>query len=215
MTLQALDVTQRHVLVVDDDADFREIVAATLARQGMRVSQAASFDEAFGACVDQVPDLILMDVQMPGRSGLQGCMTFRQSDRTAETPIILMSAHWRDEQQLVRAFDCGAADVLSKTNGSHELMARIRSVLALSSVRQQLALGEGDPASLRDFLAVCAACKRVKEEGAGWQDTERYLKRVTGHEITHGVCSDCRDRLYGSHGSPVDGDGPGPGEGTT
>ena len=191
----------RCVLVVDDDEDFRSVVAAALARHGLDVETAANADEAFQSCVARRPELILMDVQMPGRSGLQACTTFRQAEQTRGVPVILMSAHWGDEYQLVRAFDCGADDVLTKGQSALELMARVRAVLLLSTVRRRLADARREVEELEGFLAVCAACKRVRDEGQPWVDIEAYVRRLSGREITHGVCPECRERLYGRPGT--------------
>jgi DNA-binding response OmpR family regulator len=112
-----------------------------------------------------------------------------------------MSAHWHDEYQLVRAFDCGADDVLAKGQSPLELMARVRAVLLLSTVRRQLADARREVEELEGVLAVCAACKRVRDEGPDWVDMEAYVRRLSGREITHGVCPECRERLYGRPGT--------------
>ena len=70
-------------------------------------------DAAMKSCLEERPDLILMDVWMPGRSGIQACRVFREHPVTAELPILLMSGSWRDDVQLWRAIEVGATDVLA------------------------------------------------------------------------------------------------------
>ena len=202
MTVREVDTEGRLILVVDDDHDFREIISRQLQRSGWSVGTAGSAEDAFSQCLQRRPDLILMDVQMPGGSGIQACTNFRQASATAQVPIILMSAHWRDEHQLVRAFDSGADDVLAKEQSGIELLARVKAVLAMSDLRQRIGKSLPELGHLREFLAVCAACKRVRGEDNAWEDVELYLRRTVKREITHGICPGCRDRLYGRRPDP-------------
>jgi DNA-binding response OmpR family regulator len=188
----------KEVLVVDDDEDFRTIVVGHLQRAGLLVTAVESTSRAFEHCLQAgAPALIVMDVWMPGQSGIQACTLFRESRATADVPIILMSAQWRDEAQLFRALDSGATDVLAKERAGFELLARVRTALTLSSVRSQLDRSERKLDVLRQFIAICAGCKQVRNESGDWEDIELYLKRVTERELTHGICPSCRDRLYG------------------
>jgi phosphoserine phosphatase RsbU/P len=188
----------REALVIDDDEDFRAIVAGSLLRAGLHVTEVENATRGLEQASLRPPDLILMDVWMPGWSGIQACARFRQHRATATVPIILMSAQWRDETQLCRALDAGASDVLAKERQSFELIARVRSALHLASVRAQLDDSERRLDELRKFLAICAGCKMVRNEKGDWEDIELYLQRVTDRELTHGICDACKDRIYGS-----------------
>lgn len=185
------------VLIVDDDDDFRMLLSTRLSRAGLAVRTATSAARGLEACAAEVPALILMDVWMPGQSGIQACRIFRASRHTAEVPIILMSAEWRDEAHLLRALDAGATDALAKERAHVELLARVRSALTLSVVQDRLRGTEERLEELRHFIAICAGCKQVRDDSGAWQDIERYLSRVTERELTHGICPACRERLYG------------------
>ncbi len=187
----------QEVLVVDDDEDFRAVVVAHLSRAGLLVSEAVNAHDALERCLQRAPALIVMDVWMPGQSGINACALLRQARATADVPIILMSAQWRDEAQLFRALDNGATDVLAKERAGFELLARVRSALMLSSVRRDLSRSEEKLDALRRFIAICAGCRQVRNESGAWEDIELYLKRYTEKELTHGICPACRDRLYG------------------
>lgn len=185
------------ILVVDDDEDFRAVVVARLRNAGFDVHAVNSAARGFEYCAGSVPALILMDVWMPGQSGIQACGILRESRPTAEVPIILMSAQWRDEAHLLRALDAGATDVLAKERAHLELLVRVRSALTLSRVQERLRGTEEKLAELSHFIAICAGCKQVRDESGAWQDIELYLRHVTERELTHGICPGCRDRLYG------------------
>jgi DNA-binding response OmpR family regulator len=197
-------LTGNTVLVVDDDVDFRTIVAGMLARNGLTVDTAESAEEAIRRCRAQAPSLIVMDVWMPGQSGLHACTMLRTSPATASVPVILMSAQWRDEQHVAQAFDAGASDVIAKERSGMELMARVRSALAQSSVSLGRPHAELAESGLPELLAVCAACRRVRNESDEWEEITSYLRRVADIELTHGICPPCRDTLYGRAGMPME-----------
>lgn len=188
----------REALIIDDDEDFRAIVSGGLLRAGLHVTEMDDAARALDRATVQPPDIILMDVWMPGWSGIQACTRFRQQRATAEVPIILMSAQWRDETQLCRALDAGATDVLAKERQGFELIARVRSALTFGSVRARLGDSERKLDELRRFIAICAGCKQVRNDAGAWEEIELYLRRVTDKELTHGICPACRERLYGT-----------------
>jgi len=188
----------REVLVVDDDEDFRAIVSSHLVRAGLDVVELGDAEQAFERCMFRAPALILMDMWMPGRTGIQACALLRRSQATAEVPILLMSAQWRDEAQLCRALDAGANDVLAKERQGFELIARVRALLTLDDMRRKLSTSEAKLEQLRSFLAICAGCRQIRNEDGQWEDIALYLSRVTDRDLTHGICPACRDRLYGS-----------------
>ena len=189
------------MLVVDDDVDFREIVAKSLERRGVRVTVVEHPDAAMKACLSELPDLILMDVWMPGRSGIQACRVFREHPVTRELPILLMSGSWRDDVQLWRAIEVGATDVLAKEQAGIELVARVKAALTLGQVSRRLAETEAKLDEAMGFLALCASCKRVRTGDGQWEAIESYLRRTGGVELTHGICPGCRDRLYTREGT--------------
>ncbi len=192
------DFRGREALVVDDDEDFRAIVSGLLLRAGLNVVEVPDAATGLDRAALRPPAIILMDLWMPGWSGIQACARFRQQAATARIPIILMSAQWQDATQLCRALDAGASDVLAKERSGFELIARVRAALTLVTVRERLDESEARLDELRHFIAICAGCKQVRNEHGTWEDITHYLRRVTDRELTHGICEACRDRLYGS-----------------
>jgi two-component system, OmpR family, response regulator len=113
------------LLLVDDEASLREPLAAFLARQGFAVTQAASAAEARAQLRDAVPDLILLDIMMPGEDGLSLC---RHLSETRAIPTILLTAKGEATDRIV-GLEIGADDYVVKPFEPRELVARIRSVL--------------------------------------------------------------------------------------
>ncbi len=113
------------ILVVDDEPQIRRVLRTTLTSQGYTVAEAKNGDEALEQIREERPDLILLDVNMPGRSGLEVCHEIRG---TSDIPIIMLTVR-NTERDKVQALDAGADDYVVKPFGSEELMARIRAAL--------------------------------------------------------------------------------------
>jgi len=118
------------VLVVDDEPQIRTLLKATLARAGYAVVEAASGREALNAKSIDKPDLVLLDLGLPDRDGLELVTLLRQEPRSA---LIVISARDQTEQK-VAALDLGADDYVTKPFDTEELLARVRA-----SLRQRLA----------------------------------------------------------------------------
>ena len=113
------------LLLVDDEATLREPLAAYLARQGFVVREAASAAAARGALTEAIPDLVLLDVMMPGEDGLSLC---RHLVEAKAIPTILLTAKGEPTDRIV-GLEIGADDYVVKPFEPRELVARIRSVL--------------------------------------------------------------------------------------
>lgn len=117
------------VLVVDDDADIRELVSLKLQRAGFDVATAGDGDAGLQAARDAVPDLVLLDVMMPKRSGIEVCQALREDAITRRTPVILLTAK-AQEADVERGFAAGADDYIVKPFSPRELLSRVQAVLA-------------------------------------------------------------------------------------
>ena len=113
------------ILVVDDDPQIRRVMRVTLTAQGYEVDDARSGDEALEKLRERQSDLVLLDMNMPGMSGVETCLAIRE---TSEIAIIVLTV--RDsEVDKVEALDAGADDYVTKPYNAPELLARIRAAL--------------------------------------------------------------------------------------
>ncbi len=113
------------VLVVDDDADVRGLVSTLLGQAGHRVVEAADGSAALKALYAQRPDLVVLDVSMPG---LDGWATLERIREVSDVPVVMLSARGA-ELEKVRALRGGADDYVTKPFGRQELLARVETVL--------------------------------------------------------------------------------------
>ena len=116
------------ILVVDDEADIRELVSYNLSRNGFQVECAASGEEAVEALRGATPDLILLDLMLPDLDGLDICRRLRGDARTADIPIIMLTARG-EEADVVAGLELGADDYISKPFSPRVLVARVRAIL--------------------------------------------------------------------------------------
>lgn len=121
------------LLVVDDEPAIREMVRFTLARSGYECIEAGDATEAKRRILSDGPDLILLDVMMPGQSGLDLARELRRQDSTKDLPIIMLTARC-SEQDKIRGLDVGADDYITKPFSPGELVARIKALLRRSSL---------------------------------------------------------------------------------
>ncbi len=121
-------MSSARIMVVDDDPQIRRVLRTALVAQGYEVVDARNGEEALETIRDGKLDLIILDVNMPGMSGIETCRTIRS---TSDVVIIMLTV--RDaESDKVEALDAGADDYMTKPFGSPELLARIRAALRRS-----------------------------------------------------------------------------------
>jgi DNA-binding response OmpR family regulator len=121
-------VKSQRVLVVEDEADLLEAVCYTLKKEGMRPIRASNGEEALRLVEEERPDLVLLDLMLPGVDGLEVCRRLRSSEKTASIPVIMVTAK-AEETDAVIGLGVGADDYIRKPFGLKELVARIRAVV--------------------------------------------------------------------------------------
>jgi DNA-binding response OmpR family regulator len=149
------------ILIVEDDAAILDTLAYNLARQGFSVHKATDGAQALKSARQLRPDLILLDIMLPGESGISLCERIREEDR--EVAIVMVTA--KDaEADKVRGFEAGADDYVTKPFGMKELIARIN-------------------ANLKRSAASPGTRGKVLEAGDLWLDTKNFVARVKGEAL--------------------------------
>jgi DNA-binding response OmpR family regulator len=130
------------VLVVDDEPIVREVVVRYLAREGHRTLEAGDGDSARDAIVRSEPDLVVLDVMLPGTDGLELCRWIRSS---SDLPVIMLTARGEEADRIV-GLELGADDYVTKPFSPRELAARVKSVLRRAAPagidEEQLSFGD-------------------------------------------------------------------------
>jgi len=169
------------ILVVDDDPQIRRVMKATLVGHNYEVIEARTGEDALEKAPQEMPSLILLDMNMPGIGGLETCRAIRAG---SDTPVIILSVR-NTEKDKVAALDAGADDYVTKPFSIEELLARIRAALRRSSP-------EGGPHAFQSSdLQIDFETRRVHARGADVRLTPkefellRYLVAHAGKPVTH------------------------------
>jgi len=177
----------KKVLIIDDDPAFRNLVEQVLTQKEYEVLKASSGQEGLRLMFDQRPDLVLLDVVMPGIDGWQVCSRIRE---ISDIPIIMITGEYKSEEDIVRGLDYGADDYLTKPVGSKELVARVRAILrraelpASKDIRKGIIYSDG-------FLTVDITERKVTVNDKRIRLTPRefrlfiLLVENAGHILTH------------------------------
>jgi len=171
------------VLVVDDEAQIRRVMRVALSTQGYEIVEARSGEEALAQFREHLPDLVLLDLNMPGIGGLEACRLLRAG---SEVPIIVLTVRGAEEEK-VKALDAGADDYVTKPFGMQELLARIRAHL-----RRAPAAPVGGPRTFAaPGLEIDFESRKVRARGETVRltpkefDLLRYLAAHAGKPVPH------------------------------
>ncbi|HET9332312.1 MAG TPA: adenylate/guanylate cyclase domain-containing protein [Gemmatimonadota bacterium] len=124
------------ILLIDDTPATIEAIAATLRQEGYKVSVATSGEQGLDVLERFRPDLILLDVMMPGMDGFETCARIKAAPEWAEIPVVFLTARG-DPDDIVHGFEAGAVDYVSKPFNAHELLARVRTHLTLDQLYRE------------------------------------------------------------------------------
>ena len=171
------------ILVVDDDPQIRRVMKATLVGHNYEVIEARTGEEALETLPREMPNLVLLDMNMPGMGGLETCRAIRDG---SEIPVMILSVR-NTEKDKVAALDAGADDYVTKPFSIEELLARIRAAL-----RRWPGSSEGGPRGFTaDDLEIDFETRRVRAHGKQVRLTPkefellRYLVAHAGKPVTH------------------------------
>ncbi|MHB0775076.1 phosphate regulon transcriptional regulator PhoB [Halomonas sp. WWR20] len=152
-------MTAKTVLIVDDEAAIREMIAVALEMADYRVLEADNAQSAHAAVVDHQPDLVLLDWMMPGTSGIELARRLKREDATRELPIIMLTARGEEDNK-IQGLEAGADDYITKPFSPRELVARLKAVL-----RRTTPQGVEDPVEI-EGLCLDPASHRVSAHGS-------------------------------------------------
>lgn len=144
----------KKILIVDDEASIREMIAVALEMAGYQCLEASNTQDAYSLIVDDKPHMVLLDWMLPGTSGLEFARRLKRDDRTAEVPIVMLTAKGEEDNKVL-GLEAGADDYITKPFSPRELVARLKAVL-----RRTTPQGIEDPIEV-EGLILDPVCHRV------------------------------------------------------
>lgn len=192
------------ILVVDDTPANLALLFTGLRNAGYKVLINERGDVALQTAAYVLPDLIILDVMMPGIDGFETCRRLKEDPRTRDIPVILMTA-LTDPIDEVTGLRAGAVDYITKPIHVEVVLARIKTHLTLRKLYRDL---ERKNAALEEALAtiktlsgiipICAWCgNKIRDEHDEWVSVATYLETHADITFSHTICPDCYRRLTG------------------
>jgi DNA-binding response OmpR family regulator len=192
------------ILVVDDTPANLAILFTGLRNAGYKVLINERGDIALQTAAYALPDLIILDVMMPGIDGFETCRRLKEDPRTRDIPVILMTA-LTDPIDEVTGLRAGAVDYIIKPIHVEVVLARISTHLTLRKLYRDL---ERKHAALKEALAtiktlsgiipICAWCgNKIRDERGEWMSVATYLETHAEVTFSHTICPDCYERITG------------------
>ncbi|HET6754893.1 MAG TPA: response regulator [Jiangellaceae bacterium] len=179
------------VLVVDDQAPNRRLLEAVLEPRGYRVVSAESGEEALRLLAEDPPDVVLLDIVMPGIDGYEVCRRIRENEATAVLPVVMITAS--GQQEKLRATEAGADDFVTKPFDRAELLARVKSLVRISRYHRTIQRQASELAAWNEQLET-----KVREQVDEIARIGR-LRRFLSPQVAQLVTESGDDSVLNSH----------------
>ncbi len=191
------------ILIVDDTPANLRLLVGILAEREYKVRPVPEGSLALSAITADPPDLILLDIMMPGMSGYEVCKRLKSDESTCNIPIIFISAK-HEVIDKVKAFSLGGVDYITKPFQAEEVLARIETHLTLQSLKKnleeknaQLQKALDSIKTLKGLLPICSKCKKIRDDKGYWNQIETYIETYSDALFSHGLCPICVEEMYG------------------
>lgn len=190
------------ILAVDDIHDSLRILTDILRGNGYRVHAADSGELALASVVVSPPEVILLDIMMPGMNGFDVLRWLKAREGSRDIPVIFLSA-LNEISQRVEGLKLGAVDFISKPFQTEELLARVHTHVELRRLRvrldrqaDELRAALAKVKLLSGFIPICASCKKIRDDKGYWNQIEVYIRDHSEAVFSHGMCPECTKIYY-------------------
>lgn len=190
------------ILVVDDMPNNLRILDLLLTDAGYETRLIPSGKLALMSIENEIPDLILLDIRMPGMDGFETCRKIREIPNCEMIPILFISA-LSDTTDKVTAFKCGGMDYITKPFQTEEVLARVdihlkihKLQMILEDRNRELEEALENIKTLNGLLPICSNCKKIRDDSGYWEQIESYIGSHSDAEFSHSICPDCFKELY-------------------
>ncbi len=195
--------TREKILVIEDEADILEVTQYNLTREGYRVTTSRDGEDGLARARRDAPDLVILDLMLPGLDGLEVCRRMQSDPITSGIPIIMVTAKG-EESDVVTGLQLGADDYVAKPFSPKELVARVKAVLRRGPLREERGTSER---IVRNGLVVDAGKHQVLVDGEALTFTAtelRLLHFLASHPGRVFARDQLLSRVIGDHAVVID-----------
>lgn len=190
------------VLVIDDSPSILGFITLYLEDKAFEVISARDGEEGITKAGQCQPDLILLDVMMPGIDGFETCVRLKRDPLTRMIPVLFMTTMGSVQNKL-EGFKAGGVDYIVKPFDGQELVARIDTHLTIGKLHRELEEQNrhlqqalDDIKKLQGIIPICSGCKKIRDDKGYWNQIETYIQEHSETEFSHSLCEECARRLY-------------------
>ena len=196
------------VLITDDDPQILQLQATVLKRAGYEVLEASTGEECLEAVRAHHPDIVLLDVMLPGLTGIEVCRQIKADKTSQDIFVILVSGVQVSSEYQADGLDVGADGYIIKPISNKELIARVHSMVRIKRAEDALREKEKEQQklisdlqealaeikTLKGFIPICASCKKIRDDEGYWNQLEAYISKHTDAVFSHGICPECAEK---------------------
>ncbi|MCB2173771.1 response regulator [bacterium] len=193
-----------NILVVDDTPDLLQATTRVLRSAGARVHEAVDGQSCLTAVRQHLPDLVLLDVELPDLLGYEICRRIKSDESLKAVYVVMLSSRMTTSDDQSEGLESGADGYITRPLPNRELLARVESIARIIRAERerdrlitQLQQALETIKTLSGMLPICASCKKIRNDTGYWEEVESYVKRHSDAEFTHGICPTCAKKLYG------------------
>jgi len=195
-------VKKPKVIIIDDAPENIRMLIEILKKDYATIPATSGEAGLAKTLIDPPPDLILLDIMMPGIDGYEVCKRLKAIEKTKDIPVVFISAI-SEAMDNAKAFDLGAADYITKPFYPASIKARVKhhitlrkTILEMDLIIYKLKGALNEIKTLSGLIPICANCKKIRDDKGYWQQVEQYVKKYSGAEFSHSICPDCVGDLY-------------------
>lgn len=188
--------TKPLILVVDDNESTLRSTSVMLGHAGFEVREAKNGLTCLDSMREKLPDLVLLDVQLPDIDGLEVCRLIKSDEALAPAFVVHYSAVYTTSDEQSAGLEGGADGYLVRPLQSRELLARLHAFLRHKKTIDSLRKALDEISTLQGLIPICAHCKKIRDDKGFWSNVEVYLAKHSDLTFTHGVCPDCAAQFH-------------------
>lgn len=183
------------ILIVDDELLNIKLLTELL-RNNYKIMAAKNGEQALKAARgDVTPDLILLDIMMPGIDGYEVCKRLKADKKTKHIPVIFVTAV-SETQDAARGFQAGAVDFIQKPLNLVMAKARVELHIKLHKTMAELKEALSQVKKLSGLLPICMHCKKIRDDKGYWNQIEAYIDNHSEAQFSHSICNECAEKHY-------------------
>jgi len=190
------------ILVIDDTPNNLSVINQYLEDNGFEVMIARDGEDGIIKAARGLPDLILLDIMMPGMDGFNTCIRLKKDAQTKDIPVLFMTALDGVEDKL-KGFEAGGVDYIVKPFNEREAIARIKTHLKIRKLQQdleeknrQLQQAMTEIKKLEGIIPICSICKKIRDDKGYWSQLEAYFEEHSEAKFSHSLCQECAKKHY-------------------